>query len=193
MDKLSKFKQIILKGQAIPNDLEQLFQFQVSRSLKKDRELDPLATIGIKMIEPDDKPVLLYHSYLNENDYSNLDIMANIDAINDVFELIIFVAEGEDQQIYGYWQPDREPISIAPIVKFDNEGQFQLLRGMNLTEAILGDLAMGEAQRYLDFRNRFAWKIDLNPSLENLNSPTSKINPYELQAKIYQRNLKALL
>ncbi len=190
MNKLSKFKQVILKGQAIPTDLEQILQFQASQFLTEHRKPDPLAAIGVKTIDPDDKPALLYHSYLNENDRRNPDIMANINAINEVFELITFVAEGEDQQIYGYWQPAREPIANAPIVKFDNEGQFGILSGANLTEAIIGDITRGDSQLYLDLRNQFIFLgIDLNPSLEGLKSPTVKNNPYDLHSKIYQKNL----
>jgi hypothetical protein len=74
--------------------------------------------------------------------------MANVTAINEVLATITFIAESDDGDMIGYWHgPERTPIDAAPIVKLDTEGQFDLMRGRALSEAMLGTtrLAMTSA------------------------------------------------
>jgi hypothetical protein len=189
-DKSNDFSQTILKGQPIPTDLQKLLEIQCSRSSQAN-DLDPLASMGMRIVEPEVLPHLLTHSYLNENDRANADLMANIRAIDEVFKLIIFVAEAEDGEIFGYWLEDKNStVLTAPLVKFDTEGQFAILRGASLTEALIGDFVRDDEQEFLKFREWFAkFDILVSPSLNMLHVPTVEIHPSQLHTNTYHRNL----
>lgn len=93
---------------------------------------------GVRLLAEDERPSVLDTSYLTAEDLANLDIAANVLAIGETAALITWVAEDEDEgQAFGYWRgPAGLPLGAAPIVSLDNEGQFQLLRGATLSEAL---------------------------------------------------------
>jgi hypothetical protein len=159
----ANFAQVILKNQPMPDDLQKLWNMQVSRTPDADFSVDPLAALGVKIIEPDRMACLLDHSYLNEADRVNPDMMMNIEAIDEVFKLATFVVELEDDHILGYWHgSENTPISQAPIIKFDNEGQFSVCRGNNLTEAIITETISYQEDKLPEFKAWFAkYQIDI--------------------------------
>jgi hypothetical protein len=159
----ANFVQVILKNQPMPDDLQKLWNMQVSRTPDADFSVDPLAALGVKIIEPDRMACLLDHSYLNEADRANPDMMMNIEAIDEVFKLATFVVELEDDHILGYWHgSENTPISQAPIIKFDNEGQFSVCRGNNLTEAIITETISYQEDKLPEFKAWFAkYQIDI--------------------------------
>jgi hypothetical protein len=131
---------------------------------------------------------LLSGSYLNDNDRQNADIMANVAAINDVLAMITFVAESEDGDMIGYWHgPERTPIAAAPIVKYDTEGQFDLMQGRNVSEAMLGNYTFDDDERFADGR---AWLADCGIETEasnwhDLSTPTAATVPNKLHRALY--------
>jgi len=106
-----------LKGQRCPDDLIIV--------IEKCRDI--LEELGIK-IEGDfawapwaDK------SYLTETDLQDPEIVGNIRAIDEVCEMVSFVAESDEGEFIGYWRgPDETPINEAGIVYYDTEGMFYL-------------------------------------------------------------------
>lgn len=93
---------------------------------------------GLRLLADDEQPAALDTSYLTADDLANPDIAANTRAIAETAALITWVAEDEDEgKAFGYWRgPDNLPLTGAPVVSFDNEGQFHVLRGTNLSEAL---------------------------------------------------------
>jgi hypothetical protein len=164
----ANFLQIILKNQPMPDDLQKLWNMQISRVPDADFSADPLAATGAKIIEPESIPCLLDHSYLNETDRANPDTMMNVEAINEVFSLATFVVELEDDHILGYWHgSENTPISEAPIIKFNNEGQFSVCRGDNLTEAIIVETMSYQEEKFPEFKTWFA-KYDILIAAANI-------------------------
>jgi hypothetical protein len=76
-------------------------------------------------------------SYLRESDWANPDIRANVRAIAEVCTSIDFVAADEERNYFGYWRGQAHAISQAPIVRLDNEGQFDFCGTTNMAGAIL--------------------------------------------------------
>jgi hypothetical protein len=159
----ANFLQVILKNQPMPDDLQKLWNMQIFRAPDADFSADPLAALGVKIIEPDRMACLLDHSYLNDTDRANPAMMMNIEAINEVFKLATFVVELEDDDILGYWHgSENTSIDQAPIIKFDNEGQFSVCRGNNLTEAIIAETMSYQEDKFPEFKTWFAkYQIDI--------------------------------
>lgn len=93
---------------------------------------------ALRLLDDDEQPPALDTSYLTAEDLANPDIAANVRAIAQTATLITWVAQDEDEgQAFGYWRgPNDLPLAAAPIVSFDTEGQFHLLRGTTLSEAL---------------------------------------------------------
>ncbi len=93
---------------------------------------------GLRLLADDEQPQALDTSYLSAEDLANPDIAANTRAIEETAALITWVAEDRDEgTAIGYWRgPDDVPVAAAAIVSLDSEGQFQLLRGTTLSEAL---------------------------------------------------------
>jgi hypothetical protein len=139
-DRRAAFQERILRDQEMPADLAALLDAAGTPA-------DPLASFGAKLIDPSAaQPVLLSHAYLNDKDRANPDIMANVAAFDDMAALTVYVVELEDGEIIGYWRgPDHTPISACALIELDTEGQFHVLPGRTLAEALLA-----RCGRYLD-------------------------------------------
>ncbi len=188
-DILAKFSEVTLKGQQVPDDLRKLLQVQVSRKSSGNEYSDLLESTGIKILEPGVVSNSLTHAYLNENDRADPDTMANVAAVDEIFKLITFVAEDVDGQLFGYWHgSENTPLPNAPIVKYGSEGQFEILKGANFTEAIIGDSVMGNEQEFVRFRE---WGInlgiDISTSLDTLCVHQLEVEPRELHTKTYEK------
>lgn len=96
---------------------------------------------GLRLLGEDEQPAALDTGYLSAEDLANPDIAANVRAIADTAALITWVAEdGDEGQAFGYWRgPVNLPLSEAPVVSLDNEGQFQLLAGATLSEVLCSE------------------------------------------------------
>ena len=179
------FRRDILKGQVAPQDLQALLGVV---ALAGDGD-DPLReALGFSLLSPNRDYPLLSGSYLNEKDRQNADIMANVAAIDEVLAMITFVAESEDGDMIGYWHgPERTPIGAAPIVKYDTEGQFDLMQGRNVSEAMLGNYTFDDDERFADGR---AWLADCGIEMDaenwyGLSTPTAATMPNKLHRTLY--------
>jgi hypothetical protein len=190
-----KFIAQVLKGQPAPDDLQKLFLMQAVRVANDDEYSDPLESIHAYLIAPEEELDLLTHSYLNDADKANPDIMANVKAIDKVFEHITFVAKTDDSDLIGYWHgPESTPIQLAPIVKYDTEGQFSLLLGKQLTEALLGEHVFDDDEEFTRLRDWFStFGIDISASCwDDLDYPDVKTKPDELHHNLYNQHRVAV-
>jgi hypothetical protein len=179
------FRRDILKGQAAPPDLQALLDV-ISEA---GDGADPLReALGFSLLDAGRNYPLLSGSYLNEQDRQNPDIMANVAAIDEIIAMITFVAVSEDGDVIGYWHgPERTPIGAAPIVKYDTEGQFDLMQGRTLSEAMLGNYTFSDDERFSDGR---AWLEACGIEMEALNwhglsTPTAPTMPGKLHQTLY--------
>ena len=179
------FRRDILKGQAAPRDLQALLDVTAEAG----DGADPLRqALSYALLRPGRDYALLSGSYLNERDRQNPDIMANVAAIDEVMTMITFVAESEDGDAIGYWHgPEGTPIDAAPIVKYDTEGQFDLMQGRNLSEAMLGDNTFSDDERFAEGR---AWLASCGIEMDatnwrSLSTPTAATMPSKLHGTLY--------
>jgi hypothetical protein len=127
-------------------------------------------------------------SYLSAADRANPDIMANVRAIADVCELIAFVAAHEDGEYYGYWRgPGKRPVAESPVVRLDNEGQFNLCAGSTFAEALLEQTF--DEEQFGELRD---WLRSLGVTVgaetqDDLASPKGKPSPDKMHKDLYYR------
>ena len=81
-DALATYRREKLGGRAMPPDLRTLLILQWERGTAHDAEgADPLATMWVQLFDAKQSSDLLDHSYLNDEDRANPDIMANVAAM----------------------------------------------------------------------------------------------------------------
>jgi hypothetical protein len=96
----------------------------------------------------------------------------------------------EDDQYLGYWRGQTgRKVADSPIVFFDNEGQFELVPGSNLAEAILW--VAGEGERFLELRD---WMrsigIEIRPEMpQDLTSPDDPDPPGQFHGRLFSEFL----
>jgi hypothetical protein len=130
-------------------------------------------------------------SYLSAAERANPDIAANVRAIEEVCGLIAFIAEYEEGEYIGYWRgPGKRAVAVSPLVRLDNEGQFNLCAGPSFAEAVLGEVYGDE--KFAELRD---WLRSLGIGVRaetaaELKYPRVKDRPDELHNKLYRRYLK---
>ncbi len=177
-----KIIKTVLNNQEAPADLYQL--------LNSDGCSDVLEEMECQLIKPEELPDLISHSYLNDDDRKDPDIMANVAAIDDVFKLITFVVQKDDGEIVGYWHgPEHLSLLEAPIVQYDTEGQFDILLGKTLTEAMLGVYVFDEDDEFLELREEFKQcGIEIQASnYDELHKPNPSTSPDSLHNILYNK------
>lgn len=132
-------------------------------------------------------PDLISHSYLNESDKMNQVTISNISAINQVMEYITFVIEASDGNLVGYWHgPENIEIQKSPVVMYTTEGQFNILQGANLIEALVGDYLFDDNEEFLEFQSAFAeCGINIVSKWDDLAENKPKTHPSELHEKLF--------
>ena len=187
-EKLAEYSRERLGGREIPADLRTLLVLQWQQG---GANADPLGAMGVTLLEVGETHDLLDHSYLNDKDRANPDIMANVAAMQSTCEHAVFVARNEDAAIIGYWLgPENVGIDAAPILKLDSEGQFALLEGATLSEALLGNHVFEDAERFAELKAEFA-KVGIAISgngWDDLPYPKSPSDPGEFHEQRYAEN-----
>lgn len=78
-------------------------------------------------------------SYLDEDDLADPGIRANVKAMTETNERVRWAAEAEGEAAFGYWQTvDGDPVVV---VSLDSEGQYMVVPGRNITEALCASVA----------------------------------------------------
>jgi hypothetical protein len=193
---LREYSEGQLGGRAVPDDLRGLLQLQWQRTaapnpLAPAREQpDPLAAIGVHILEVGEPNDLPDHSYLTARDMADQDIMANVSAIREVCQCAAFVAVNRDGNAFGYWfGPENCPIERAPIVRFDTEGQFMLMNGGTLTEALVGDYAFDDDEEFTRLKAWLAkFSVQIAPTRwDELPERSSISNPGTMHMELYNK------
>ena len=190
-EKLSEYSRLRLAGRELPDDLRKLLVLQWQRGAAPSGA-DPLDAMGVTLLEAGESHDLLDHSYLNEKDRANPDIMANVAAMKSTCEHAAFVAQDDDRNIVGYWfGPENVDIGSAPIIKLDTEGQFSLLEGRTLSEALLGSHVFDDDAKFAELKGVF---VDAGiaigaDSWDELAYPSPPTDPGEFHEQRYEENL----
>ena len=113
-------------------------------------------------------------------------------AITEVSKLASFAVKAINGDLVGYWHgPESIDIKNAPIVKYDTEGQFSILRGSNLMEANVAEIVFDDEDEFLEFQVQFQrCGIKIGASWGNLIEQQPKTSPDELHKKIYYKRLE---
>ncbi len=187
-DVIALFEQAVLKGKTAPADLRILLTLQAERVVSAEHYADPLEELAARVLMPGETHALLSHDYLNDDDRANPDIMCNIEAIDAVIAMCSFVVVTDESDVVGYWHgPEQIDMAVAPIVKLDTEGQFSLLQGRHLTEALVGDRVFDNDATFAEYREGFA-QHGIKIEAENwhaLPMPESRSKPDELHLRLY--------
>ncbi len=187
-DIIERFKRDRLKSRPMPADLAVLLQLQLSRTSSEAEPVSLLDEIQCRILLPDDEAVLLSHDYLNAQDRANPDIMSNVAAIDQVFAYISFVAVNDHDEGIGYWHgPEQIDINSASIIKYDTEGQFSLLCGSHLTEAMVSDVVFDDEDAFSSLSARFADAgiVFSASTTQQLVMPTPATDPGALHHQYY--------
>jgi hypothetical protein len=177
----SQFSQNRLNGEPVPDDVKTLlanrdeFQERTAVVLNWKKGWAPW----------------LDTSYLSAEECANPDIAANVQAIAEVCGLIAFVAADEEDNYFGYWRAiKKRPIANSPLVRLDNEGQFELLAGATFAEAILGTQTH-DSEQFAELRD-WLRSIDIPiewESLKDATYPKVKDQPDDMHKELYYRFL----
>jgi hypothetical protein len=188
MNSLDTFKQVVAKSADIPKDLQLLFEATESG------DDSPFNEIGLSCLLPGQENEINDFSYLSEDDLKDPDILCNIEAIKYVAKMARFVAIDNESNLYGYWLGSAgKPLSTASILKFDNEGQFEILPGATLTEAAAGNYSAGDDDVFADLKTQFK-QIGIAFSANDCNnfyelSPIDADEPKTMHQEVYNAEL----
>jgi hypothetical protein len=187
----SEYSEQRLGGRPIPDDLRALLTMQWERpqvSASDGEEPDPLAYIDARLLDADEVPDLLDHSYLTPKDLQDPDIVGNVNAIKTVCEHAAFVAVDTSGRLFGYWfGPEQLPIDAAPIVQLDTEGCFTLVQGRTLVESLVGYSLYSDGDDYQELREWFAkFDVIIEPARwADAGKLTSASDPAEMHSRLY--------
>ncbi|WP_201624680.1 hypothetical protein [Psychrobacter immobilis] len=136
----------------------------------------------------DEDVSLFTHSYLNDEDKKDRDVMNNVSAINEVFKYISFIIETLNGDIVGYWHGlEKREMTASPIVLYDTEGQFNILNGSNLTEALVGNYLFDDDEEFLEYQRKFKLcGIDIVSKWDDLVKPKPKVLPEDIHQEIFK-------
>jgi len=183
---VSEFKEKILKGQVVPNDLKVIIENQCCLDVLEEQ-------LEFELIEHARVEKEISHAYLSEGERKNIDIKANIFAINKVFEYITFFAEAENGMLLGYWHGE-ESLNIlkAPLVGYDTEGQFKLFDGNQIIESLAMEWTGEDEEEYEEIQDSF---LECNIQVSSLGSFSeikTKSNPSDMHNKLYSSKKEEL-
>lgn len=177
---LGPFSRARLGGRPVPDDLATMLVAQRSGT-------NGHLTDHVTFLEPGESHPLLDHSYLTESDRADPAIAANVAAIDAVARHIGFVATVHNGLV-GYWLHPDEPTDRPPaVVKYDNEGQFSIMFGANLAEALVGDWACDRRKQFRRWAKRLA-KLGLIVTArceDDLDYPEVTVHPAKLHHQRY--------
>ncbi|MGO1068381.1 hypothetical protein [Lysobacter sp. CA199] len=152
---------------------------------------EALASMGYRLLEPDDAPSLLDPaSYMSPSELADPQIAANVRACAQVCESISFFFEDDHDNLFGYWHgPENLALAAAPIAKYDNEGQFSLLQGRGLVETLIGDRVFDDDDAFAEYAAALgALGVEITSrSWKLLPDPPPSSDPARLHAAAFER------
>ncbi|MBF5004108.1 hypothetical protein [Diaphorobacter caeni] len=199
-----EMERIVFQGQAVPRDIRALCTHQIRRGKRPVLGYDVYEDLSAYCLTPKMASEPRSTSYLSAAELKDPSIAATVKATHEVMSFITFAVKTDDGDFIGYWQwPKGTPIEQARIVRYDTEGQFNLMEGRTITEALLHEMAdpttdefsdTPSAKRYARAKKALE-KLGagtLPASFEALDKqslPTPQKRPDRLQDELYKRYL----
>jgi hypothetical protein len=111
----------------------------------------------LEIIDGDQMPRLIAAECSGRDDLEGAMRLACAQAMGDMLRYSGFVAEDTAGGAIGYWfGPDRIPIGLAPLMRFDANSNFSILCGNGIAEAILVIASRGDNQTFSELRVYFS-------------------------------------
>jgi hypothetical protein len=151
VDPCVRFAAQHLGGRPMPEDLCKLLKLQWSglEAASPHR----LIRACVTFLDGDRLPALIEAECRGRDDLGGPVRLAHAQAMTDMVRCSGFVGEQADGSALGYWfGPDRTAIEIAPLMRFDANGHFSLLRGHGIAEVILVAAAQGNERTFAELR-----------------------------------------
>ena len=137
IDPITQFATQHLGGRAMPDDLRRLLNLQW-RDAASGRSNGLLKDAGVTFLDGGRMPGLVAAVCAGRDDLEGAARLACAQAMGDMVRYSAFVAEDAAGDAIGYWfSPDRIPIETSPLLRFDTDGNFSILPGIGVAEAIL--------------------------------------------------------
>jgi hypothetical protein len=152
IDPIVRFGAQHLGGRTVPDDLRKLLEahWRDAASGKNSR----LKSAGVEFIDGDQLPRLIAAERAGRDDLEGAMRLAFAQAMGDMIRYSGFVAEDAAGEAIGYWfSPDHIPIETAPLLRFDTNGNFSILCGKNIAEAILVIASRGDNKTFSELRD----------------------------------------
>lgn len=185
MDRVEAFLGDRLRGWAVPADLRRLVELQLDGKLAG-AAVQPFAEI--RVLSPGERHSLEEPTEPLADDPYAEETRANGRAIAAVLAHVAVVVSGFNGDLWGYWLHPDEPAQVGPLlVKLDTEGQFSIVSGKSLVEAMIFDWAgeddASESTEYCDEHG-----IPLVArSADDLVHLQAAVDPAVLHEKLYKR------
>jgi hypothetical protein len=187
---ISDFSKFHLGGRAPPADLCRLLEMQWSAGGASDPS-------RIRFLAADQAPAQVAEESSGRADLTGLERAARAQAMTDMFRYSGFVAECGDGAALGYWfGPTNFKIDSAPIIRFDRKGDFSVLPGSCVAEALLALAADKDERCFVELRDQLERHgLHIVPiSLAAIRAPVCTPTPQTVYQQIlatYRANLSA--
>lgn len=187
MDRVAEYLGDRLRGRAVPDDLRRLVELQLDGLLRGRRSVLPFDEV--RVLAPGKRHSL---EKLRERPDDEPSGRAHFRAIREVLAHVAVVVNGFNGDLYGYWlHPDESPAQPPAIVQLDTEGQFHILPGSTMVEAMVFDwlddpVDDEELAPIVAFCDRHGLPL-LARSHDELAEPHVVISPSLLYDELYRR------
>jgi hypothetical protein len=155
--KIENFIHTRLGTQDVPHDLRGLLSAIAGDPGFEKSANNPLGIIGAEILWAEATYPLLDHTYINDVDRADPEVMANVKAMQDNDKKLKFVMQCDDTSLLGYWQPDPDtPLDQCALFWLDTEGQYSLAEGETFSESLAyRALVDGDEDTYRSLRDLF--------------------------------------
>jgi hypothetical protein len=140
-----------LGGRAVPDDLRRLMSLQGHDATSEGAKC--LNRLGVIFLDYDRLPALIDAECRGRDNLVGIARLAYARAMEDMLRYSGFVAEDVEGGAIGYWfGPDQVQIEAAPLMRFDTTGNFSILRGNGIAEAIIALASHGDDTVFSELR-----------------------------------------
>jgi hypothetical protein len=152
IDLVIQYSTRYLAGRTVPDDLRKLLELQWRDAAGGIN--NRLKSAGVALIDSG-LPKLTVAACAGRDDLGGATRLAYAQAMADMVRCSAFVAEEDTTgDAIGYWfGPDRIPIEIAPLLRFDTDFNFSIVPGNNIAEAILVVASRGDDRTFCELRD----------------------------------------
>jgi hypothetical protein len=192
-DPAQQFAAHHLGGRPLPDDLRTLLRLQWHEAGRG--QATSSNCLGVIFLAGDRSPALIDAECRGRDDLEGIARIACAQAMADMVRYSGFVAEDADGNAIGYWfGPDQTQIEAAPLMRFDTSGNFSILRGNGIAEAVVALASHGNDQTFrelCEYLGQQGLTIKAR-SLDDLPQPTCVVLPqatYRQLIKTYLADL----